>query len=297
MPGGRAFRRGRWCWAGVLALATLAACAAPGSAPPDRPAADAARTTPAAAPSGPALSPPAPTSPASGAPSSPALPSAVHPLAGVVVVVDPGHNGANAAHPEVINRMVDAYTKLKPCDTTGTRTDDGYPEHAFNWDTAVRLAARLRVAGALVVLTRSSDTGVGPCLDHRAEIGNRYRAVVAVSIHGDGAPAGAYGFHVLEPALVAGAPSTAVVAESHRLAVLVRDELRRVAPPANYIGEGGINTRDDMGGLNLSRVPKVMVECGNMRNARDAARMKDPAFRERVAAALAAALTRFVRDR
>ncbi|HET8661844.1 MAG TPA: N-acetylmuramoyl-L-alanine amidase [Micromonosporaceae bacterium] len=284
----------------MLTLTTLAACAGPGAAPPVRPAPDAGRTAPAAvpsqppAPSPPALSPPAPGAPVS---PSPARPSATHPLAGVVVVVDPGHNGGNAAHPEVINRLVDAYTKLKPCDTTGTQTDDGYPEHAFNWDTAVRLATRLRAAGAVVVMTRSSDTGVGPCLDQRAEIGNRHRATVAVSIHGDGAPAGAHGFHVLEPALVAGAPSTAVVGESHRLAVEVRNELRRVAPPADYIGEDGINTRDDMGGLNLSRVPKVMVECGNMRNARDAARMRDPAFRERVAAALAAALTRFVGDR
>ncbi|HET8683812.1 MAG TPA: N-acetylmuramoyl-L-alanine amidase [Micromonosporaceae bacterium] len=296
MPGGRALGSGRRRWAGVLALATLAACAGPGPVPPDRPAPDAARTSAGAAPAPTAPSAPASASPAPASP-RPARPSAASPLAGLVIVVDPGHNGGNAAHPEIINRTVDAYTKLKPCDTTGTQTDDGYPEHAFNWDVAVRLAARLRAAGALVLMTRSSDTGVGPCLDQRAEIGNRYRAAVAISIHGDGAPAGAYGFHVLEPALVAGAPSTAVVAASHRLAVGVRDELRRLVPPANYIGEDGINTRDDMGGLNLSRVPKVMVECGNMRNTRDAARMRDPAFRERVAAALAAALTRFVRGR
>lgn len=283
MPARQVSRRGLRCGAVGLVLAALGAC---GSA---QPAPGAVRADAPVAPV------PSPVAPSPRSSPKPAPSSAAAPLAGVVIVVDPGHNGGNAAHPELINRMVDAYTRLKPCDTTGAQTRDGYPEHAFNWDTAVRLAARLRAAGAMVVMTRSSDTGVGPCLTDRAEIGNRYRARVAIAIHADNAPVDAEGFHVIEPALVAGAPSTPIVGVSHRLAVLVRDQLRRFQPPANYIGEDGINTRDDMGGLNLSRVPKVMVECGNMRNAREAARMKDPAYRERLAAALAAAVIRFVR--
>jgi N-acetylmuramoyl-L-alanine amidase len=215
-------------------------------------------------------------------------------IAGAVVLVDPGHNGANAAHPEVIDALVDAYTKMKPCDTTGTRTDAGYPEHAFNYDVATRLATLLRAAGATVVMTRYTDTGVGPCLTERAAIGNRAGATVAISIHADYAPPGAHGFHVLEPARISGAPSTAIVGPSHRLAVAVRDRLRPVQSPANYIGTDGINTRSDMGGLNLSRVPKVMVECGNMHNPVDGARLADPAYRQRLAVALAAALTNFV---
>lgn len=209
-------------------------------------------------------------------------------VAGKVIVIDPGHNGGNAAHPEVVDRHVDAVTGTKPCDTTGTLTNGGYTEAEFSFDVGNRLAAVLRAAGARVVLTRTTNTGVGPCITERAAIGNRHHAAVSVSIHADGAPAGSRGFHVIEPADVGG-PSTPIVAESHLLALRIRDayRARTPIPPAGYIGTDGINTRRDMGGLNLSTVPKVLVECGNMRNAADAATMVDPAGRQRIAQALA----------
>ena len=66
----------------------------------------------------------------------------------------------------------------------------GYPEHAFNFDVATRLAALLDAGGATVVLTRYTDTGVGPCVNTRAAIGNAAGSDAAVSIHGDGGPVG-----------------------------------------------------------------------------------------------------------
>jgi N-acetylmuramoyl-L-alanine amidase len=246
-----------------------------------------------------AAAPPVPT-PASaardGAAASAAGSSATAaPLAGKIVAVDPGHNGAAGAHPEIIDRLVNAVSKWKPCETTGTQTVAGYTEAAFNFDVAVRLAAILRAAGATVVLTRTDNTGIGPCFDQRAAIGNRAHADAAISIHADGAPAADHGFHVLEPVDVHG-PSTQILAPSRRLARDIRDAYRDGTglPPANYIGTDGIDPRSDMGGLNLSTVPKVLLECGNMRNAGDAARLSDPAFRQRIATAIAAGLTRFL---
>jgi N-acetylmuramoyl-L-alanine amidase len=71
---------------------------------------------------------------------------AAGPLDGRTVVLDPGHNGRNAAHPERI----------------------------------------LRRRGAEVVLTRRNDRGIGPCIPRRARIANRAHADAAVSIHADG---------------------------------------------------------------------------------------------------------------
>ena len=65
--------------------------------------------------------------------------------------------------------------------------------------------------------------------------------------------------------------------------------------PATYVGSNGIDIRGDLGGLNLSDVPKVFVELGNMRNRRDARNMRKPAWREKVAARLASAVTAYVR--
>lgn len=218
-------------------------------------------------------------------------------LAGFTIVLDAGHNGGNAAHPEIVDELVDAVTADKPCDTTGTETDDGYAEHAFNFDVTERLAAELRDAGATVVTTRDSDDGVGPCITQRAAIGNDAAADAAVSIHADGGPADGRGFHVLEPVLIDGRTED-IVEPSHRLAGSIADAYRTgtTIPASDYIGTNGINPRDDMAGLNLSTVPKVMVECGNMRNATDAEILSDADSRQIIADALAAGITAFLLD-
>jgi N-acetylmuramoyl-L-alanine amidase len=276
--------------AGTLA-GLLAACS--GATAPSSP------SVPAAGPvtSGPVTTGPVTTgpggSPASAPPASATAPS--RPLAGQVVVIDPGHNGDNWAHPAVINRLVSIITEMKPCDTTGTETDAGYTEAAFNFNVATRLARLLRAEGATVILTRTSNNGVGPCITQRAAIGNRAHAAAAISIHADGGPPGGSGFDVIEPGLIPG-HTDAIVAPSHRLALDIRDAYHRIThePYANYVGHAALDVRTDLGGLNLSTVPKVFIECGNMRNAGDAAKLSTAAFRRRIAVALAAGLTAFL---
>ncbi len=218
------------------------------------------------------------------------------PLAGTVIALDPGHNGGNWADAAAINRLVNAVTEWKPCDTTGTQTDAGYTEHAFAFNVATRLARLLRARGATVVLTRTNDHGVGPCITRRAAIGNRAHADAAISIHADGGPPGGSGFDVIEPGLVPG-HTNGIVGPSHRLGVDIRDAYHRITgePYADYVGHNALDVRTDLGGLNLSTVPKVFIECGNMRNAADAAKLSSAAFRQRIAAALAAGLTAFLR--
>ncbi|WP_338325904.1 N-acetylmuramoyl-L-alanine amidase [Thermomonospora catenispora] len=218
-------------------------------------------------------------------------------LRGKTIVIDPGHNGGNARNPRAINRQVDVGNGKKACDTTGTSTNAGYPEHAFAWDVAFRLREILAERGARVVLTRSDDKGVGPCVDRRAEIGNREKADAAISIHADGAGPGQHGFHVIEPALIRGVNNATVVEESHRLALAVRDAFAKGTglPYSNYRGGGdAIDRRDDLGGLNLSKVPKVFIECGNMRNSGDAGKLSNAAFRKRIAQSLAQGLQNYL---
>jgi N-acetylmuramoyl-L-alanine amidase len=224
---------------------------------------------------------------------SPRPPS--RPLAGKVIALDPGHNGQNWAHPEIINQLVNVITEQKACDTTGAQTDAGYTEHAFNFDVATRLVTLLRAAGATVVLTRANDSGVGPCVTQRAEIGNRAHADAAISIHADGGPPDGTGFDVIAPGLVAGS-NDAIVAPSRQLATDINSAFHRITaePYASYVGTNGIDIRTDLGGLNLSTVPKVFIECANMRNSWDAARITSPSYRQHIAVALAAGFTAFL---
>lgn len=211
-------------------------------------------------------------------------------LRGKTVVIDPGHNGG-----PVKGGQVFVGNGYKACDTSGTATDAGYSEHAFAWDTSKRLQKALQAQGAKVVLTRPDDKGSGPCVDERAEIGNRSKANAVISIHADGAAPSGRGFHVIKPKPVKGL-NEEIAAPSSRLGDAVRDAYRAGTgmPYANYIGSNGITVRDDLGGLNMSKVPKIFIETGNMRNRADAAKLSDPAFRQRMADAMAVGLTRYL---
>lgn len=247
----------------------------------------------------PEVAPPAPTTTTpstSAAPSTSATPSTTATPtstsvrgdgSGRVVVIDPGHNGANGENPSIVNAQVDAgFGDTKPCNTTGTSTNAGYPEHAFTWAVAGRVRDLLSASGVTVVMTRDSDDGVGPCVNERAAIGNEAGADAVVSLHGDGSAAGDRGFYAMTSERLPNGET--VGTESVELATAVRDGLIAAgASPSNYVGTDGLWKRDDLAGLNLSQVPTTMVELGNMRDADDAAFMKSDAGQDALAAGIA----------
>ncbi|WP_225639054.1 N-acetylmuramoyl-L-alanine amidase [Streptomyces solaniscabiei] len=222
------------------------------------------------------------------------------PLKGKVVVIDPGHNPGNFRHASEINRKVDIGTNRKECDTTGTSTNAGWPEAEFTLDVAHRLRTLLEEQGATVKLTQDGDRPYGPCVDERARIGNEARADAAISIHADGAGAGNRGFHVILPGAVhdGAADTRAIVAPSAELGQRIAGNFVRVtgSAPANYLGGGtGLVTRTDLGGLNLSTVPKVFIECGNMRDSADAALLTSGAWRQKAAQGMSEGIVSFLR--
>lgn len=220
--------------------------------------------------------------------------AATRELAGAVIVVDPGHNGANGSHPTEINRLVDAGGFQKACNTTGT-AEGAITESRVNWETAQVLRRVLEARGATVVLTRASDDGWGPCVDQRGLTAQRANADLLISIHADGAAPSASGFHVIWPA-VGPTVSAATGSTSAELAGLVRDALvaQGLSPAAYVGGDHGVVERADIATVNRAGVPAVMVECGNMHNADDLAVLASPAGRSRLAAGLAEAIDAFI---
>jgi len=213
------------------------------------------------------------------------------PLAGKVVGIDPGHNGLSYTAPQIINQPVFNGREDEACDTTGTATDSGYTEAQYNFNVATFLEADLEAEGARVVMTRTNNSGIGPCVTTRAAIINDAHADVAVDIHADGGPAGGRGFAVLEP--VADGPNNDVIASSDAFAAIMRNTFLAdtAMPVSTYDGIDGLQPRDDLAGLNLTTVPKVLIETGNMRNATDAALLVTSAFQQSAATAMARAIT------
>ena len=59
---------------------------------------------------------------------------------GMIVFLDPGHNGANDA--SISRQVPTGRGGTKDCQASGTSTDDGFPEHTFTWDTTLRIRRR-----------------------------------------------------------------------------------------------------------------------------------------------------------
>ncbi|MEB4207469.1 Rv3717 family N-acetylmuramoyl-L-alanine amidase [Mycobacterium sp. 94-17] len=211
-------------------------------------------------------------------------------IAGMVVFIDPGHNGSNDAS---INRQVTTGRGgTKDCQTSGTATNTGYMEHTFTWDTALRVRAELSALGVRTALSRGNDTGLGPCVDERANAANALRPNAVLSIHADGGPPSGRGFHVNYSA----PPLNQVQAgPSVQYARIMRDQMQASGiPPANYIGQNGLYGRSDLTGLNLAQYPSILVECGNMKNPADSALMESAEGRQKYADALVRGVAGFL---
>ena len=293
----------RRCWQAprrrpVFVLAVIAAGLVSSACGAGPGAAAAAGAHPAATGASPSASPRPAAAHSTGPASGPGRPAAAgRPLAGKIVGIDPGHNGGNFSDPAYIDHLIWNGREWETCNTTGTETDSGYTEARFNFRVALFLRADLRRDGARVIITRTNNHGVGPCVNRRAAIINRGHPNVAIDIHADGGPASGRGFAVLEP--VSDGPNDKVITSSERFGNDVRRALLAGTsmPESTYDGVRGIKHRDDLAGLNLTRVPEVLIECGNMRNPTDARLLTSARFQRRIASALEAAIIRFVRSR
>ncbi|WP_102145788.1 Rv3717 family N-acetylmuramoyl-L-alanine amidase [Mycobacterium hubeiense] len=221
---------------------------------------------------------------------APAASAAPANIAGKIVFLDPGHNGANDA--SISRQVPTGRGGTKNCQETGTSTDDGYPEHTFTWDTTLRVRAALTAMGVRTAMSRGNDNALGPCVDERAAMANAIRPNAIVSIHADGGPPTGRGFHVLysSPPL-----NNAQAGPAVQFAQIMRDQLQGSGiPPSNYIGSGGLNPRADIAGLNLAQYPSILVELGNMKNPADSALMKTPEGRQKYADAVVRGIAAFL---
>jgi N-acetylmuramoyl-L-alanine amidase len=214
-------------------------------------------------------------------------------IAGRIVFLDPGHNGANDA--SISRQVPTGRGGTKDCQASGTSTNDGYPEHTFNWETVLRIRQELTALGVRTAMSRGNDDALGPCVDERAAMANALHPDALVSIHADGGPATGRGFHVnySSPPL-----NQAQSGPSVQFAQIMRDQLQTSGLlPANYIGQGGLYPRSDLTGLNLAQYPSILVEMGNMKNPADAALIESPDGRQKYADAVVRGIAGFLATR
>lgn len=217
-------------------------------------------------------------------------PTATSSLAGLDVLLDPGHSGALVG---AGRQVPDGRGRFKDCNNSGTATDSGYPEHTFNWEVATRLRTILEAEGATVTLTRDDDTSMGPCVDARGQASAGHDVVI--SIHANGSTSRAIKGYF---ALVSSPPLNEVQGEpSLALARALLHALGEAGftPSRSYPDQ--ISTRSDIAGLNFAQAPSVLMELGEMRNPEEAALMSSPDGQQRYAEALAEGLRHWAETR
>ncbi len=167
------------------------------------------------------------------------------------VVIDAGHGGKDSG---AISRR------------------NGLTEKTLTLDLAQRLRSELR-GSFRVVMTRDSDVFVE--LDDRARIANKKSNSVLVSIHFNAGST-----------RVSGPETYWWRVDSYTLAKRVQSQLSSVTGQSK--SRGLVRRR-----LRLTRNPKIpciLVEGGYITNSREAKSLSDPAYRAKLARAIAAAL-------
>lgn len=171
-------------------------------------------------------------------------------LAGKVVVLDPGHGGADRG-----------------------ATGHGLQEAALVEDLAARLEGRLAAVGVRALLTRGHDTS--PADGDRAQFANDAGADLVLSLHVDRGTSPA-GHGIASYHFGTGTGATSTVGE--KLASLVQREVVARTDLLDCRVHAKTWTM-----LRLTRMPAVRVEVGHLANPGDAARLADSGFRDIVA--------------
>ena len=199
-----------------------------------------------------------------------------------VIVIDPGHGGSNLGTKSVV---------------------DGSYEKAFTLDWAKRLAQILETNGWKVLLTRTSD--VDMWLTNRVSFADTNKADLFVSLHFNAAPspadhdeAGIETFCVTPTGMPSTLtreyeddatlifPNNRFDAENFKYAIQVQRTVLKISGAKDH----GVRRARFMTVLRGQNCPAILVEGGYLSNPREARRVADPAYRQKLAEAVAAAL-------
>ena len=218
------------------------------------------------------------------------LEKTLEPLAGVAaldclktnqtIVIDPGHGGADSGTSSFIKSRY---------------------EKEFTLDWALRLARLLVASGRQVWLTRTGDSAVS--LSNRLAFAEEHQAGVFVSLHFNssapnheqagletycltpvGMPSSVTRRFEDDPALVC--PNNAFDAENLQLALRVHESLLQV----NGHHDRGVRRARFPAVLRGQDRPAILVEGGYISNPREARQIADPAYRQKLAEAVARGL-------
>jgi len=187
-------------------------------------------------------------------------PAARPSVSGRTIVIDPGHGGKD---PGAVN-------------------SSGYEEKTVNLDVALQIAQILRDKGLRVIITRNNDEFIE--LEERADIANRNRADIFISIHSDSsATSSKNGFTLYVERSSSGASTKLANAIDSRMA-------------QTGIGSNGVRNADYRV-LTHTGCPAILIELGYLSNYWEAKQLKNKDMQRKLAMAITDGITDYITAR
>ncbi|MCL2695097.1 MAG: N-acetylmuramoyl-L-alanine amidase [Clostridiales bacterium] len=207
------------------------------------------------------------------------------PLEGIIIGVDPGHQGTMDGQKE----------PNAPWDNTGKARVAGgcrgVNSRIMEYEVVLQIGLRLRdlleEQGATVILTRDTND-INISNKERAELFNAHEVDLGIRLHlNNGSGRGA--FMLVPKKNCTDWYDTNVAAAKTIIAVFCADTGLPMVRPNEY----GLTYRSDQTGFNWSTRPIVCIEMGHLSHRDDDALFSDPAFWDIAARALCRGLTEY----
>ncbi len=203
------------------------------------------------------------------------------PLYGLKIGIDPGHqlNGDSRKEP-----VSPGSSETKARVAAGTRgVSTGRPEHEVDLEIALKLRDLLTEMGAQVLMTREiADVNISNV--ERAEMMTQWGADCVLRIHCDGSTD-----HDVHGMAMYVRLTGEKAQESSELAQCLLSAMGEVTGAKKR----GVFKRDTYSGLNWSKVPAVLVECGYMSNSEEDKLLSTPEYQEKLVLGMAMGLAEY----
>ncbi len=215
--------------------------------------------------------------PSSASPSQPNKP--ISTTKNKVIVIDAGHQGKGMSSKEAIGPGSSTMKAKVSSGTTGVFSKK--KESQVNLEVALKLRKELQSRGYSVVMTRTSQN-VSLSNQQRAKIGNNANAGAVIHIHCDGGPSSATGAHT-----IAIAKNNPYCSGLYNASSSLGKSVINAYCQETGIKNKGVSYRNDLTGLNWSRVPSIYIELGFLSNKEEDKKLTDSSFQNKMVKGIA----------
>lgn len=198
-------------------------------------------------------------------------------LEGLIIGIDPGHQGKGNSEQEPIGPGATTTRKKVSSGTQGKWSR--VPEYEVVLDVGLQLKALLEEAGATVIMSRETHD-VNISNSERAIMMNEAGADLVIRIHCNGNNnTSVYGACMLVPS---GSYNPEIHEASKKAGEVILNRFAQMTGAKN----NGVVKRNDLSGFNWSTVPVCLIELGYMSNKQEDLLLTSAAYQEKCAEGL-----------